>query len=97
LIVAEGLMECYDNFKAFIHLLKTAGRYERAQEIFKTIVPYFEKLSKQDLNLVIEISINNRQICDAADCSTIYIPKLLEVRKDDIEPTLMNKIVSQIE
>jgi hypothetical protein len=97
LIIAEGLMECYNDFNAFIHLLKTAWNYGDAQLRFKAIVPYFDKISKSDLNSIIEISITNGQIWCAIDCAKTYIPKLLEIRKADIDPVLLEKIVYQLE
>ena len=97
LIVSEGLMEIESNFNGFIYLLKKASSFRWAEEILRIIKPYFNKLNKKDVNAIIDISLKNTQICFAAECVNKYLPELLETRKDDIEPDLLNKIVSRLE
>jgi hypothetical protein len=95
LILSEGLMECEADFRGFIQLAKTAPNFRRAEEIFKTIDPYFTKINKGDLNLIVKSSIENSQIWSAADCAGKYLPKLLELRQNDIEPDLYAKLIYQ--
>jgi hypothetical protein len=98
LIIAEGLMECnnMNNASGFIKLLKDAGSFRRSEEIYKALEPFFDKLKIDDLNLVISCSIANAQIWSASSCLNKYIPKLLKLRKDDIDRLLIKKLKYQI-
>lgn len=97
LIVSEGLMEIIPNCAGFIYLLKKLEfGFKIADKIFATLEPFFDRLNKEDLNSIIEISIKNGQIWSAAECSNKHLPKLLELRKDDIDAVLREKIEYQI-
>ena len=96
LIVSEGLMECASLADAFVCLLRQAPNFRMAEEIFRTIVPYFDRLKKEEVNSIIEISIENGQIWSAAECANKHLPQLLELRKDDINAVLREKIEYQI-
>jgi hypothetical protein len=98
LFVSEGLMECASIADAFICLLKKEKEmnYRMAEEIFRKMAPYFDKLKKEEVNSIIEVSIKNGQIWSAAECADKYLPKLLELRKDDIDAVLREKIENKI-
>jgi len=95
LLVAEGLGKCY-NYKPLIYLLKKAGSFRYSENIFKVLEQYFDKLNKDDVNIILDISIKNGQIWSAAECADRYLPNLLAMRKDVIEHDLMEKIMSKI-
>ena len=97
LIISEGLMECNNNFNGFINLLKKRLSFRWAETIFNTLEPYFDKIEKDDLNALIDISIRDGQIWSASECFNKYIPKLLEKRCNDIIPEYFKKIKYQIE
>jgi len=94
--VAEGLTKCINNYNPLIHLLKNAGGFRYAENIFKTLEPYFDKIEKENINLIIKYSIENSQIWGASKCIDLFIPKLLNIRKDEIEPDLLKKINYQL-
>jgi len=94
--VAEGLTECINNYVPLINLLKNVGGCRYAENVFKTIEPYFDKIEKEDINLIIKYSIENSQIWRAAKCIDLFIPKLLNIRKDEIDPELFKKINYQL-
>ena len=96
LIVSEGLMECVANGDAFAHLVKIAPSFEKAAEIFEAMVPYFGSFEKDAVNSIIAASIENGQVWKADKCDDEYLPKLLELRKADIDTVLMEKITYQI-
>ena len=97
LIISEGLMECVSNCTGFIYLLKKLKYgFKIAEEIFSVIEPYFEKIKKEDVNFLLDVSIRNSQIWSSARCSEKYIPKLLELRKKDTDAVLRKKITYQI-
>jgi hypothetical protein len=98
LIIAEGLMEIpsINNASGFIKLLNDAGSYGRSDEIYGILEPFFDKLEIGDLNSIIEGSIKNGQVWDASLCQNKYIPELLNLRKNDIDKSLLKKIRYQI-
>jgi hypothetical protein len=95
--VAEGLVKCINDYQPLISLLKNAGGFRYAENIFKAIEPYFDKIGKEDINLIINYSIENSQIWGAAKCIDVFIPKLLKIRKYEIDSNLIKKITYQLE
>jgi hypothetical protein len=98
-LLSEGLMEIKEinNACGFIELLKKTGSFRYSELIFKSIMPYTRLINNNDLNEIIKISIKNSQIWAASECSSKYIPQLLNDRKDDIDLLLLKKIKYQID
>jgi len=95
--VAEGLVKCINDYNPLIYLLKNAGGYRYAENIFKAIEPYFNKIGKKDINLIIKYSIDNHQIWGAGKCIDNFIPKLLKISSKNIDKKLLKIITYQIE
>jgi hypothetical protein len=99
LIISEGLLEQkIDNGGlGFAGLVKDSGSYRYSDTLFGIMQPFFSILEKESLDKIIEYSIKNNQVWPATECATVYIPKLLLERENNIDPLLYKKIKYQIE
>jgi CRISPR/Cas system-associated endoribonuclease Cas2 len=74
--------------------MRVGFRY--AENIFKVIEHDFDKLNKEEVDLIVKYSISNNQIWGAAKCIDTYLPKLLKLRKNEIEKDLFKIIKYQL-
>jgi hypothetical protein len=77
-------------------MLRQPVSFYCSEKIFQTLEPYYSKLTVLDLNKIVELSISNNQVWPASDCAQNLIPKLLNLRKKDIDPLLFKKLEYQI-
>lgn len=74
-----------------------AGSYRQAEAALKLLVPLFEHLDKGELDALVDAAIKNSQVWSAAKCRTEYLPELIELRRDEIEPKRRRELEYQIE
>ena len=79
-------------FNNLIEALRKANSFRNAEKIMLNLVPYFDKLSYDEINKVVDISIDNRQIWDAGDCKVEYLPKFIEINKDKIDKNKLKRL-----
>jgi len=99
ILLSEGLLEnrIPNGSLGFIEMLKWKGSFRFSEIIFKSMAPFFRRISTEDINKIVELSISNNQVWPAADCRSDYIPKLLSARKSDIDPLSYKKLKFQID
>lgn len=74
-----------------------AGGFRHAEAVMKPLVPLFEHLNQEELDALVEASIENGQVWDAAKCRTDFLPKLIEMHRERIEPKRLRALEYQIE
>lgn len=74
-----------------------AGSYRQAEAALKPLAPLFETLDKEELDALVDAAIDNGQVWNAAKCRTEYLPKLVKLRRDEIEPRRRRVLEYQIE
>jgi len=80
-IFPEIEIKTFDNL---IEELRIANTFRDAERVMSILEPYFDKLGTDDINKVIDISIND-QIWDASKCKGEYLPRFIKVNEDKIE------------
>ena len=71
--------------------------YRRAERLMGNLKPFFDKLSVDEVNKVIDFSISNDQIWDAGRCKRYYLPKFIKINEDKIEKNKLQELSSLIE
>jgi hypothetical protein len=70
-----------------IQRVREAATFRSAEAALKPLVSLYELLSSDELDNLVDVSIENAQVWDAHLCRTGYLPELLDRRGDDINPT----------
>lgn len=68
-------------------LIRSSGGYRVAEENFELILPHLEKLTLEQGKALLQASVENNQVHDAAKCGNSYIPRVLKL----FGKTLSNK------
>jgi hypothetical protein len=63
--------------EGIINIISSSGNFRRAEANFELIVPYLKDASKEQMVRLLEVSLENNQICHAGLCATKYLPPLL--------------------
>jgi hypothetical protein len=79
-------------FYNLIEALSKANSFRNAEKIMLNLVPYFNNLSNDEINRVVDISIDNRQIWDASDCKLEYLPKFIKTNGDKIDKPKLKRL-----
>lgn len=77
-----------------INALKEVKSIELAEDIMKTLVPYFDKLSDEEISSVIDISIENNHV--PASCRKEYLPGFIEINRAKIEKDKLELVMEII-
>jgi len=79
-----------------INALKETNNFHHAEDMMKNLKPYFDKLCDEEVNTVIDISIENDQVRAANLCRTEYLPEFIEINRDKIEQDKLKAILEII-
>lgn len=79
-----------------INALKEANSPLSAENTMKNLEPYFDKLSDEEIKMVIDISIENNSITAVDLCKQEYLPKFIEINRDKIEKNKLREILEII-
>jgi TIR domain len=60
-----------------INIIRGSGNFRRAEANFELILPYLKDASKEQVVRLLEVSLENNQVCNAGLCATKYLPPLL--------------------
>lgn len=71
--------------------------FRNAETLIQQLIPYFSEFDNDEIEAFIKASIRNRQIWDAGDCATEYLPKFLEMHRTNIAPNLRRALTYQLE
>lgn len=83
-------------FSNLINELSGAKSFRNAESIMNNLEPYFDKLSDDEVNRVIDVAIANNQIWDATKCKIHYLPNFIEVNKDKIDEDKLKVLAALI-
>ncbi|MBI5680512.1 MAG: TIR domain-containing protein [Methanobacterium sp.] len=79
-------------FGNLISELNGVKGYRKAEQFMGNLLPYFDKLSVNEINRVVDVSIANNQIWDAGKCKRVYLPKFIEINENKIDKTKLKKL-----
>ena len=79
-----------------INALKEANSFRSADTLMRNLRPYFNKLNGEEINKVIDYSIENNQIWGSDLCRTKYLPKFIRLNKTKIENHKLEEILEII-
>ncbi len=85
-----------DILDLLINQLKESRSYRSAEHHMKILTPYFDKLSEEQINNIVDVSIANNQILPADLCRKEYLPAFIEINKDKINETKLKKLLKMI-
>jgi hypothetical protein len=74
-----------------------ASSFRRAEELIEPLVPYFERLAKQQASRLAHMAIDNGQIWAAHLCREKYLPLFLKLNRTKISPSQYRALKYQIE
>lgn len=77
--------------------VQLANSFRGAEKLMEPLVPYFEKLSKDQATRLASMAVENSQIWDAALCRDDYLPKFLKLNRAKIPTSLYRPLKYQIE
>jgi hypothetical protein len=60
-----------------INIIRSSVNFRRAEANFELIVPYLKDASKEQKIRLLEVSLENNQICHAGLCATKYLPPIV--------------------
>ena len=94
MILCEGLLVngITEGAMGLVNSLKKSGNYNYSDLALRTFEPFFESISIEIVNEIAQVSINNRQVREAGECSMILLPKLLNTRGSEIRPDLRSEL-----
>ena len=87
----------FDIFGGLIDELEFVKGFRTAESIMRNLEPYFNKLSINEINRVVDVSIANNQIWDAGGCRREYLPKFIRINKDKIDRNKLERLLGLIE
>lgn len=83
-------------FSGLIEKLRKVQDFREAEKFMGNLEPYFDKLKQDEINDIVDISIENRQIWDASKCKGEYIPEFIEINQDKIEENKLKELSNLI-
>ena len=73
-----------------ISILGRSGTYRSAESNFKMLLPYLDDLTKEQLEVLLDHILMNKQIHHASLCAKDFIPPILEKHGDLLAPENLN-------
>lgn len=80
-----------------INRVAAARSFRGAEAVMKPLVPLFPMLNQEELDALVDASIENGQVWSAGDCRTDYLPKLIAQHKTRIKPEALRVLEYQVE
>lgn len=81
-----------DGIRVIIDLIGASGSFRSAESNFEYIMPFIDKLTKNQALLLIEKILDNNQVCNAHLCASKYIPQIAKIYKNLFTVTEYKKI-----
>jgi hypothetical protein len=80
-----------------IDKLELSNSYRNAEFNMANLIPYLDKLSQEEANRIVDISIANNQIWPADLCRNEYLPKIIDVVRNMIDANKLKELLKLIE
>lgn len=74
-----------------------AGGFRKAEAVMKPLVPLYPILTDDEIDALVTASIENDQVWSAAHCRGSYLPKLIEMHRNRINPEKLKALEYQVE
>ena len=81
-----------DILKNIIDELKTIKSFNNANQAMLFLEPYFNKLTDDQINEVVNNSIKNSQIYQAFLCRDQYLPNFIQINKEKIQDDQLEEL-----
>lgn len=82
--------------EGLINELEKVRSFNKANKAMDNLKPYFNKLSADQANRIVDISIANDQIWQAFVCQDEYLPNFIKINKDKIEEKKLKELIELI-
>jgi len=95
----NGILGKFSNkevLKSIIEKLKDAWGFRYCEKLMELLLPFFDKLDKKNIDKIVEYSIQNPQIWDAALCKTEYLPKFIKLNKKKISKDKLRQLQNKL-
>lgn len=80
-----------------IDRLANSGGFRSAEHNFRGIMPFIDHLTADEAERIAIASTENRQIWDAADCRSDYLPEFIEKNRHQLTRAVLQPLEYQIE
>jgi len=81
---------------SLIRIAVNASSYRDAEAKMRPLVPFFGELTPEEAQSLAEGSVENGQVWDAALCRTEYLPQLVRMQGEVIQPKTLRALQYQI-
>ena len=82
---------------ALIHIAGRAGSFRRAERLMRPLVPHFSRFTDNEAQALAEVSVDNGQIWNAADCRDEYLPEFIRLQGGNIERETLRALQYQLD
>ena len=79
-----------------IDALASSGSYRGAEANFRPLVPYLDKLTKEEAERIAVASTNNGEIWHSGGCRTLYLPEVIGKNRHHIDTKVLQPLEFQI-
>lgn len=74
-----------------------AMSFRGAEAAMRPLVPFFNLFTKEELNMIVDASIDNYEVWSASRCRGTYLPALIKLFRSNIDPDKLEALEHQIE
>jgi hypothetical protein len=82
--------------KVLMENLDGAASFRGAERLMEPLVPFFNQLTIEEANGILDMSIGNSQIWDAGTCRVDYLPKLLSAVRGKADQRKIDQLADMI-